>query len=750
MDYSKKKNIPFLNIDLTLDFNANLIREVTLREQTILMRIFATLLFTVFLTSVLASQDSVSIPQDSLPNLSSSVTEYEITKSDFEIVQAKAGVEDSKIQWAISHEAYSTLMSGNYSYQIRFATAGQYKGIEMAIPGSDWNYIKDIPVTESSFVLEGLSSPEKYYFCVGLSNGTDVVWSSEKKFETERGWGLVKILILVGALGFFIYGMKIMSDGIQKAAGQKLRKILNAMTGNPVKGIFTGFITTSLVQSSSATTVMVVSFVNAGLLNLKQSIGVIMGANIGTTITSWIIIIFGMGSFKISAFALPVIAIAIPFVFSNKSIRKSLGEFMVGFAILFMGLQFLQESVPDLKNYPDALAFVQNISGTGIHHILLAVLIGTIVTVVVQSSSAAMAITLILCNEGYIPFEMAAGMVLGENIGTTITANLAALIGNKHAKRAARAHFLFNIIGVIWMVLVFKWFLGGIDYAIVNYTSLGSPFTNPKATIIGLSLFHSAFNIFNVLILVWFTNLIAKIVIKMVPDKEGDDEFHLSYISAGVMSTPELSILEAQKEVIKYGDIASRMSEFNRQLLTEQSPKEKQKLLERIQKYEEITDRVEIEIGEYISKIAEQEISDISSRQVRSILSINNDLERIGDIFFQMSKSVERKDQEKIWFTPEQRNSLLEMCDVVDEAFVVMKENLQLDPPQVDLVKAVEAENRINNKRNELRSQHLQNIENKEYNVKSGMIYNDLFSSLEKIGDHIINVSEACAGKNLK
>ncbi len=715
------------------------------------MRLFNSFLIaTLFTGSLYASQDTLTETNDTLIATTAIESEYEITKDDFEIVQAKAGVDESKVQWAISHEAYATLSEGHYTYQIRFASSGEYKGIEMGIPGADWNYIKDIPVTESSFKLEGLSGPEKYYFCVGLNNGTETIWSSEKKFETERAWGILKILILIGALGFFIYGMKVMSDGIQKAAGQKLRKILNAMTGNPVKGIFTGFITTSLIQSSSATTVMVVSFVNAGLINLRQSIGVIMGANIGTTITSWLIIIFGLGSFKVSTFALPVIALAIPFVFSNKSIRKSIGEFMVGFAILFMGLQLLQESVPDLKNYPDALAAIQSISGSGIHHILLAVLIGTIVTVVVQSSSAAMAVTLILCNEGYIPFEMAAGMVLGENIGTTITANLAALIGNKHAKRAARAHFLFNVIGVVWMVIVFKWFLGGIDYVLVNYTSFGSPFTEPKATIIGLSIFHSVFNILNVLLLVWFTDLIAKIVIKMVPDKKGDDEFHLSYIQGGVMSTPELSILEAQKEVIKYGDIVARMSEFNRQLLTEQNPKEKQKLLERIQKYEEITDRVEIEVGEYVSKIAEQEISDIASRQVRSILSINNDLERIGDIFFQMSKSIERKDQEKIWFTPEQRDNVLALCDVVDEAFAVMKENLLLEPQQVNLVKAVEAENKINKKRDELRAQHLQNVENKEYNVKSGMVYNDLFSSLEKIGDHIINVSEGCAGKNLK
>jgi phosphate:Na+ symporter len=709
----------------------------------------------VFSHLLFATQEPIQIDSNQQETSNSAeiaaTSTYILSADDFKIVQGKGKTEEGKIEWAISHEAFEKI-SGNpdYSIQIRFVTAGQYKGIEMGLDGADWNYIKDIPVTETSHTIKNLNHAEKYHFGVGIAYKDEVVWSSTKKFETERAWGIIRVLILVGALGFFIYGMKIMSEGIQKAAGKKLRNILNAMTGNSVKGIFTGFITTSLVQSSSATTVMIVSFVNAGLLNLKQAIGVIMGANIGTTVTSWLIVIFGFGSFKVSTFSLPVIAIAIPFLFSSKSIRKSLGEFMVGFAILFMGLQLLQESVPDLKNYPDALAFIQNVSGTGIHHILLAVLIGTIVTIIVQSSSAAMAITLILCNEGFIPFEMAAGMVLGENVGTTITANLAALIGNKHAKRAARAHFLFNIMGVIWMVIVFKWFLAGIEHFLVHYTAFGSPFTETKSTLIGLSVFHTAFNILNVLILVWFTNLIAKLVEKMVPDKAGDDDFHLEYIQGGVMSTPELSILEAQKEVAKYGEITSRMSEFDRQLLTETDDKEKKKLLERIAKYEEITDRVEIEIGEYLSKVTEQEVSDYASRKVRSMLSINNDLERIGDIFFQMSKTIERKDQEKIWFTPEQRTQLLELHDLIDEAFAVMRENMDQEPPTVDLIRAVEAENKINKKRDEIRQQHLQNIENKEYNVKSGMIYNDLFSSLEKIGDHIINVSEALAGKNLK
>ncbi|MCH2235836.1 MAG: Na/Pi cotransporter family protein [Crocinitomicaceae bacterium] len=666
------------------------------------------------------------------------------------LTKAKAKVDEVKIQWAIDPIDYNSIKNDagkNYSFSIRYATKNELKSIELQIEGAEWHTVQDIPISESDYKIEELSENDSYVFQLGLSNGTETVWAKKDKFSTDRGWGVIKVLILIGALAFFIYGMKIMSEGIQKAAGQKMRNILSAMTSNRLKGIFTGFLTTTLIQSSSATTVMVVSFVNAGLLTLRQSIGVIMGANIGTTVTSWLIVLFGFGSFKVSAFSLPIIAVAIPLLFSSKSKNKSWGEVLIGFAILFMGLQFLKESVPDLKSNPEALQFINDIAGTGIHHILLAVLIGTIITVIVQSSSAAMAITLILCNEGYIPFEMAAGMVLGENIGTTITANLAAIIGNTAAKRAARAHFIFNVFGVVWMVLVFAWFIQGIDYFMINYTHWSSPFTEASSRPVGLSIFHTAFNLLNVLIMVWMVPIIARIVERMVPSKAGDDEFHLEYIRGGVLATPELSILEARKEVHKFSGIASRMSEFFKSLLTETNKKKIKKLVERIEKYEEITDRVEEEIADYLSKVAEGDLSDVTSKRVRAMLSITNDLESIGDIYYQLSKTMERKDAEKIWFTPEQRNRVLEMVDLVDQAFDLMNNELDQEYDKIELDAAIEMENRINLKRDELRSQHLANVEKKEYNVKSGMIYNDIFNSLERVGDHIHNVIAAASGK---
>lgn len=669
------------------------------------------------------------------------------TQSDFVFVAVTPSQTEATVKWSLSHTAYNDLDSGLYSITIRYAAQTEIKGVDTELANEQWNYSSTISIDSNSAKISGLESDVPYLCSVGLTDGKDTTWSESTTFRTDSGWSFLNLLMLIGALGLFLYGMKVMSEGIQKAAGQRMRSILNSMTANQFRGIFTGFLTTAIIQSSSATTVMVVSFVNAGLLNLRQAFGVIMGANIGTTITSWLIVIFGFGNFDISSFSLPLFALAIPFIFSVKSLRKSAGEFIIGFALLFMGLEFLQQSIPDLTKQPYVLELIHSWSGDGVGFVLIAILIGTVITMIIQSSSAAMAITLILCNQGYIPFEMAAGMVLGENIGTTITANLAAIIGNADSKRAARMHSLFNVIGVVWVVIIFPFFLQAIEFSMIQTGYWKKPFDDPQGRIIALSVFHSAFNILNVLLLVWFTKPITALATRMVRQKKNDDEYHLEYIQTGVLTTPELGILEAQKEVAKYGAITARMAAMTRKLLSEQDKTEKRNLIDRIEKYEIITDRIELEIGDYLSKISEEDLSDTSSRHVRSMLSINNDLERVGDIFFQMSKSIERKDNERIWFTPEQRNNLLEMFDLIDEAFEIMNENLEAEFQKGDLRKAVLCEEKINQKRNQLRAQHLENVERQEYNVKSGMIYSDLFSSLEKIGDHVINVSEAVAGK---
>lgn len=561
-------------------------------------------------------------------------------------------------------------------------------------------------------------------------------------------FGFFELLNLFGALGFFIYGMKLMSESIQKVAGSKMRQILSAMTSNRFKAVFTGFVLTSLVQSSSATTVLVVSFVNAGLLSLIESIGVIMGANIGTTITAWLISIIGF-KVKIANYALPIIAVGFPLLFVSRNKLKSWGEVLIGFALLFIGLAYLKDSVPDLKSNPEILEFLAGWTDLGFLSTLIFVGIGTIITLVVQSSSAAMALTLVAANNGWVPFEMAAAMVLGENIGTTITANLAALVANVHAKRAAAAHFIFNIIGVIWVVIFMKFFLDGIDSYMQSSYSM-SPKNDPEAIPIGLSIFHTAFNIINTLLLIYFVPYIAKIVTKMVPSKGDDEEFSLEFIGTGMMGTGELSIEEATKEVAKFGDITSRMSVFLRNLIAAEKPKKQNKLLAKIKKYEEITDHIESEISTYLTKVSREQLSDEATQKIASLLSISNDLERIGDIIFQMSMDFGGMIDDNNEFSKKQLDSINEMLDAIDEAFLVMNANLNENYKNVTIADAFEKEAVINSTKKRLQKKHLKKMGDNEYDVKSGSIYKDFFFLCEKVGDHIINVTEAITGEKEK
>lgn len=673
---------------------------------------------------------------------------------EIENIHASGDVGEAKITWNIKYDQ----VPNKGKLIIRYLESNLTK----LNTNPDWKYSAPIDPAMTSANITGLNVNEKYSFAIGYIDTTEsllnspktlpIEWTKSKSFKTERGWsfgtGLVmRILMLLGSLALFIYGMKIMSEGIQRAAGQKLRDILGTVTSNRLKGIFTGFLTTSIIQSSSATTVMVVSFVNAGLLTLKQSIGVIMGANIGTTVTAWIVAFLGF-SVSMSDYSLPILLVALIMLFSNKGNIKSWGEVLVGFSILFLALELLKSGVPDVKGNVESLAFLESLSNHGMLSVILFVVIGTIITVVVQSSSAAMAVTILLCERGIIPFEMAASMVLGENIGTTITANLAAIVGNVHAKRAARAHFIFNIFGVTWLLFIFPWYIGLIDQIVS--LELPSPSISQESRPVALALFHTIFNVANVLILVWFTPRIAKIVTKMVPSKTSKDEdFSLDYISAGVLTTPELFLLEAQKELAKFGKITSRMSKFVQKLMFEQDKKEKKKLYGRIEKYEEITDKVEIEISRYLNECAENELSHESTMKVRAMLAITNDLERIGDIFFQMSIAFKRKEEEKIWFTPEQRANIKSMLVAIDEAFVVMIDNLNKNPKEIVFDEAMEKEKMINKLRDKYRADYLASIEGHEFNIKSGVIYTDLIYSCEKVGDHIINVTEALIGRNI-
>ena len=563
-------------------------------------------------------------------------------------------------------------------------------------------------------------------------------------------FGIFELLNLIGALGFFIFGMKVMSDGIQKAGGAKMRQILGGMTSNRYFGVMTGFLITAIVQSSSATTVMTVSFVNAGLLTLVESAGVMMGANIGTTITAWIISILGF-KVNMSAIALPIIAFGVPMMFARKTKTKNWGEFLVGFALLFIGLSELKDAVPDVKNNPEILNFLAGFADISFLSRLMFVGVGTLLTIVVQSSSAAMALTLVLCSTGVIPFEVAAAMVLGENIGTTITAELASLVGNVHAKRSARIHTMFNIIGVTWMLILMPYALDIVEYISMNYFGSISPYTavdgwgdSMSPVPIALSIFHTGFNLLNVLLLIWFIPRLVKVAERTVKSQgDMDEEFHLEHIGTGLMQTAELSILKANKEVEKFGKVTAILFDMIPQLLQETDSKKFTKLLIRIRKYEDITDRMEVEIADYLAKAAQGEMSDSASRKVISMLSIINDMERIGDICYQLSISLERKSEKKAYFIPELRTRLEEMITEVQNAIGIMNKNLCSNYSQISITDAKEAEQMINKMRNELRKEYLKKIETGEFKIQTGLIYNNLIHSLEKVGDHIYNISEA-------
>lgn len=558
-------------------------------------------------------------------------------------------------------------------------------------------------------------------------------------------FGILEFLTLAGSLGIFIYGMKVMSEGLQKVAGVRMRGVLKAMTANRFTGLMTGMLSTAVIQSSSAATVMVVSFVNAGLLQVRQAISVIMGANIGTTIK---VLLFSWAVFtdlSITKLAIPIFGLAFPLLFLKTPQAKAAAEFLIGAALLFLGLEFLKQSIPVPS--ASALQFLQDLRGMGLVSVLLFILIGMLLALVLQSSSASIALTLVLCENGTIGYDLAAAMVLGENIGTTATANIAALVTNAYAKRAARAHLMFNLIGVTWAVLLFQPYLQTIAAQITRMVG-SSPYTDPTSIKWALTAFHISFNVLNTLLLIGFVPLLEKLVTRLVPSRTGSDEaFRLEYLDADIPLSPEVSMIEAQREIARFGKVTHEMLRMVRELLTVKDAKERERLLERLAKYERITDRIEVEVGKYLTKTSAEARNEEISQRIQALLSIAGDLERVGDIFFQMSKAIERKIHERLWFSPEQRQHLMEILDLVEQAFRVMHANIEAEPEHVSLDAAVEAEQLINRKRDKLRRLHLKSVEAGDYNVKSGLIYNDLFSSCEKVGDHLINVSEALAGE---
>jgi phosphate:Na+ symporter len=567
---------------------------------------------------------------------------------------------------------------------------------------------------------------------------------------------LLQIFTLLGALGMFLYGMNLMSSGLQKAAGDRLRGFLSAMTSNPLKRVMTGLGITAIIQSSSATTVMVVSFVNAGLLTLVQAIGVIMGANIGTTVTAWLVAWLGFKA-DISILAIPLMLFGFLFSNSKKNQHKNIGELIVGFSLLFLGLSFMKESVPDLSETPQVLEFVKDWSSYGFTSVLIFLVFGTVLTLVLQSSSATMAITLIMLSMGYIPFSMACAMVLGENIGTTITANIAASVGNTSAKRAAMSHTIFNVFGVIWALIFFKPFLGLVGLIIESFGlpnpskegfTVSSP-TSPESTaaLYGLSMLHTLFNTINTAILTGCTGLIEKAVIKIIkaPANQEKDVFRLKYIEAGPLATPELATEQASNEIIHFAEISKRGLGYAREAINETNADKFEELRSKLVKYEEISDRIEYEIAQFLNAVSSDEVSEKTSKEIKAMYKVIGELESLGDSGETISRILSRRNIHKKEFDADSIKKLNQMTDLVEKAYDVMIENLNLafSGKLDDIANAYAAEDHINTLRNNLRDAAIEDIDSNNKTYQSSVYFMDIISELERMGDFMINISQS-------
>lgn len=666
-----------------------------------------------------------------------------------ENIHLQASEESVTISWNLLYPALEQLQANDARIALRYNLKLDQERYDKGYSSSGWETIENIPISVTRYIIPGLKESKEYVFQIGMQEAGETRWSESYSIKVKDKWGLFELFVLLGSIALFLYGMKTMSDGLQQATGKRLRHVLGSITSNRFKGILTGLGITTLVQSSSVTTIMTVSFVNAGILTLMQAAGVIMGANIGTTVTAWLIDIFGF-KVDIGPYTLILLAIGIPLLFFRNPKLKSWANVIIGFAILFLGLGFIKSSVPEVGPESQIVSFFIGVNNIKYFSTIIAVLFGTFLTVIIQSSSATVALTMALMASGIIPFEVGAAMILGENIGTTITAELAASVGNVHAKRAARIHSSFNIFGVILALIFFPFFLDLVIYLTETLFD-GNPLTNTtEYGSTGLAVLHSTFNIANTFIMVWFIPYLVRFATYTVkPKGEKDEQFQLEYIGAGMNMTPELSIQEVKKELAKFGDITSRMSGFATALLSEANKEKQEELIERISKYEEITDNVELEIANYLNKIAGKNVDEMLARRISGMNRIITNLERIGDIYYQLAKLIEKRNEKDIVFSELQNRRLHDLVELVDKAFAEMNKNLNLQVEQVSIQKAQEIEDSINAMRDEVRGEYYQFILREDSNnqIAGDLIYNNIFNLLERVGDHIINVTEGILGK---
>lgn len=560
----------------------------------------------------------------------------------------------------------------------------------------------------------------------------------------------IHILTLVGSVALLMYGMKVMSEGLQKMAGSKLRKILGTMTTNRFTGVLTGTLITTAIQSSTATTVMTVSFVSAGLLSLAQAISVIMGANIGTTATAWIMVLGG-SNFNMLGVVYAAIIFSIFLIYTKKN--TNLGEFIIGLAFMLLGLTTLKTNAVDmnLAGNDSIMGFFSATCHWGYGSYFLFLLIGGLLTCSVQSSAAIMAITMTLCSTGVMPIDMGIALVMGENIGTTITSNVVAMSASTQARRAAMAHLVFNLFGVVWVLCIFKYFVGFIcDLWNVPFTpGVASDAVSATSLNAILATFHTMFNVCNVLILIWFISPLEKLVCNIVKPRDGvdadDETTRLTFIGSGVLSTAELSILEAKKEINVFVERCIKMYALTQKLLHTKKGDEFNKLFSRIEKYESITDNLEVEICAYLSKVGEGRLSVESKQEIQHMMRVCDELESVGDSCYNLARTMSRKRKNSTSdFTEKQYEHIHNMMSLTEEALSQMAVVIeQGEHRYVDLNKNYNTEHEINNYRSQLKDQNIVDINNKLYDYQTGVYYMDIISECEKLGDYVINVIEA-------
>jgi len=556
---------------------------------------------------------------------------------------------------------------------------------------------------------------------------------------------LITILTILGSLTLFLFGMKLMSESLQRFSGNRLKAIFSSIASNRLKAITAGFIVTGVIQSSSAVTVMLVSFVNAGLFSLSQSLAIMMGANIGTTVTAWLITLFGF-KFEFSSILLPILGISLPFLFLPGARNRSFGEFMLGFAILFLGIQFLKNSLPDIDENSSILTFFTTISKQVTFKYLIFAGAGLIITMILQSSSATIALTIVMCSKGYITYDAAAAMVLGENLGTTITANVAAIVANRAAKRLALGHALFNFFGLIWAFVFFN--------SLVSFSSdaammISGNSNMPGNTLypLGLSILHSSFNLINTLILAWFIPSFRKLLEQIIPLKTNEKQsYKLRYFKSRFMAMNDVDILQAHEEIHNFGKHVSDMFSLIPEYLLQKGENKSESLRNSIYKCEEQSDQLDTEITNFLTRIAENDLTEANSRRLTAMFKITDEIESIADRCLEMEHTIRSKNEAKAWFSQEMRDELFSVFNLVKEALNTMNENLSHEYNPEILVRASEYENKINELRDKLVHLNNRRIETGEYNHTQATFYDELLNQCEKLADHVINVNQAIAG----